>query len=62
MKMKNKDMEKKTKINYVYQKKILKTQTIYGVAPGEVYETRDHLSKQHNIPIGEIRVEWEDEK
>ena len=52
------DMEKKTKIKYVAYKKILKTQNICGVDKDEVNRNIATLSKIHDIPIGEINIEF----
>lgn len=50
---------KKTKIRFVYQKRLLKEKTIYGLEKGEVYDIRNILSEVYNVPIGEIRVEFD---
>jgi len=52
------DMDKKTKIKFVYQKKVLKEKNVCGLAKGEVDSTIENLSKSKNIPIGEISVEF----
>jgi DNA-directed RNA polymerase subunit RPC12/RpoP len=52
------DMDKKTKIKYVYQKKVLQVQNVCGIDKGEVDDNRIMLSKVHNIPVGEIRIEF----
>lgn len=55
----NIDMDKKTKIKFVYQKKVLKEKNVCGVDKNEVYEIREQLSKSNNLPFSEIRVEWD---
>ena len=53
------NMEKKTKIKYVYQKKLLKTQNVCGVSKGEINDNITYLSKIHNIPEDEINLEFD---
>jgi hypothetical protein len=53
------DMDKKTKVKFVYQKKVLKERMVCGIDKGEVDSILNNLSKSHNIPIGEINVEWD---
>lgn len=55
----NIDMDKKTKIRFVYQKKVLREKSVCGVDKGEIYNIREELSKTHNVPFSEIRVEFE---
>lgn len=54
---KDADMNKKTKLKFVYQKKTLKEKSIYGLDKGEVDSIMKNLSKAHNVPIGEIHIE-----
>jgi hypothetical protein len=53
------DMDKRTKIRFVYQKKVLKERKVCGLEKGEADEICRDLSKIHNVPLGEINIEFD---